>query len=461
MIEQSAAETYRVIAECDVLVMGGGSAGSAAAIAAARTGARTILLEQHGFLGGTSTAALVTPMMLNHLQAHPLNQGIYLEILQELLASGDAAVYKDGNAGWFNPEMLKIVLERKAIEAGVEIFYHVWLSEAYVKDHVLRGVVIETKSGRGLIHAACCVDASGDADLAFLAGAPVVIGRGAEHVNQPMALRFNLGAVDLIRARDYFAGLGEFDWTENPFDQNLPLWTTACTWDKPWPLTPLFQAAVAAGDLDPEDAAYFQIFTIPGRPGEVAFNCPRLDHLKNSLDHQQRTQVQIEGKQRIFRLWKFCQRYLPGFERAYIVQIAPMPGVRESRRIVGEYVLTEDDFFAARKFPDAVARNNYPIDIHSRDRHGGLHFMPAGEYHEIPLRSLIPLEIEALLVAGRCLSADFAAQGAVRIIPNCYAMGQAAGLAAALCAQEGLFPRHIHRHPDHIARICLPPAHFP
>ncbi|PIQ23083.1 FAD-dependent oxidoreductase [bacterium (Candidatus Blackallbacteria) CG17_big_fil_post_rev_8_21_14_2_50_48_46] len=431
------------LAECDVLVLGGGSAGAAAAIAAARSGARTILVEQNGFLGGTSTAALVTPMMANHLQEKPLNQGIYLEVLNTLLETGDAAVYKDGNAGWFNPEMLKLVLEQKAVEAGVRLFYHVYFSEAVVEDRVLKGVVVETKSGRGMIAAEVCIDASGDADLAFQAGVPMVVGRPEDHANQPMALRFNLGHVDLIKARDYFASLGEFDWTDNPHDPELPLWTTACTWDKSWPLSPVFQAAVAAGDLSEDDAAYFQIFTVPGRPGEVAFNCPRMDQLKNSLDFQQRSQVQVEGKQRILKLWRFCQHYLPGFEKSFIAQIAPMPGIRESRRIVGEYVLSSEDFFAARKFPDAIARNNYPIDIHSRDKSGGLHFMKAGDYHEIPFRCLLPLEIENLLVAGRCLSADFAAQGAVRIIPNCYAMGQAAGTAAALAVQQACSPREL------------------
>ncbi|MGV3523184.1 MAG: FAD-dependent oxidoreductase [Candidatus Sericytochromatia bacterium] len=431
------------LATCDVLVVGGGSAGSAAAIAAARAGARTLLIEQNGFLGGTSTAALVTPMMANHLQEQPLNQGLYLEVLERMLASGDAAMYKDGNAGWFNPEMLKLVLEQLAVDAGVELFYQVWLADAIVENGQLTGVVVESKQGRGIIRCGCAVDASGDGDLAFHAGVPMVRGREDSGANQPMALRFHLGAVDLLKARDYFASLGDFDWTENTIHPQIPLWTTACTWDKEWPLTPVFQAAVAAGDLSEDDAAYFQIFTVPGRPGEVSFNCPRMDQLTDSLDVRQRNQVQIEGKQRIHKLWRFCQRYLPGFEHSYIVQIAPMIGVRESRRMVGEYVLSSDDFFNARKFPDAIARNNYPIDIHSRDKNGGLHHMRAGDYHEIPYRCLVPLEIDGLLVAGRCLSADFAAQGAVRIIPNCYAMGQAAGVAAAMAVAQQQTPRQL------------------
>ncbi|MBF2053537.1 MAG: FAD-dependent oxidoreductase [Candidatus Sericytochromatia bacterium] len=430
-----------VLARCDVLVVGGGSAGAAAAIAAARSGARTLLVEQQGFLGGTSTGALVAPMMANHLQKQPLNQGIYLEVLEQLLATGDADIYKDGNAGWFNPEMLKITLESLAVEAGVDIWFHTWLADALVRDGVLRGAIVETKAGRGVIEASCCIDASGDADLAFRAGVPMVVGRADDGQNQPMALRFNLGHVDLQRAMQYFAELGEFEWTDSSRNPDIPLWTTACTWDKSWPLSPVFAQAVANGDLSEDDAAYFQIFTLPGRPGEVAFNCPRLDGITDALDPHERNKVQLQGKQRILKLWRFCRRYLPGFEHSYIAQIAPMIGVRESRRIVGEYVLTSDDFFAARKFEDAIARNNYPIDIHARDKKGGLHFMAQGDYHEIPFRCLVPLQVENLLVAGRCLSADFAAQGAVRIIPNCYAMGQAAGVAAALATQQALSPR--------------------
>lgn len=437
------AQTLPIIATCDVLVVGGGSAGSAAAIAAARCGARTILVESFGFLGGTSTAALVTPMMANHLQKQPLNQGIYLEVLAKLLTTGDAAIYQDGNAGWFNPEMLKIILEQTAIEAGVELFFHVCCSDVIVQKDTVQGLVAETSSGRGVIQAARIIDASGDGVVAHRAGVTMVCGREDTQQNQPMSLRFNLGNVNLQAAQDFFASLGPFEHTPNAIHPGIPLWTTACTWDKDWPLKPLFQQACQEGVLQEEDLTYFQIFTVPGRPGEVTFNCPRIDEATNANDFRQRNWVQLEGKRRILRILDFCRAYLKGFEAAYLVQIAPMIGVRESRRIVGEYVLTAEDFFEARKFADAIARNNYPIDIHAKDQNGGLFMMKAGDYHDIPYRCLIPLQIDNLLVAGRCLSADFSAQGAVRIIPNCYAMGQAAGAASALSLQAKCAPRNL------------------
>lgn len=438
------AQKLPIFAQCEVLVVGGGSAGCAAAIAASREGADTLLIEQFGFLGGTSTAAMVTPMMANHLKKEPLNQGIYLEVLHDLLATGDADIYKDGNAGWFNPEMLKMVLEHKALEAEVRLHFHTWFSKTLVQENVITGVIVENSSGRGVILAKQVIDTSGDAAVAFQAGVPMVQGREETHQNQPMSLRFNLGNVNLQQAQDYFTSLGEFDWTDSERNPHIPLWTTACTWDKDWPLKPLFEKAVEAGDLYEEDAVYFQMFTIPGRPGEVAFNCPRIDDATQAMRFQDRNRVQIEGKKRILRLSHFCKKYLPGFEQSYLSQIAPMIGIRESRRIVGEYVLTSEDFFEARKFEDAIARNNYPIDIHTTDDKGGLHFMKAGDYHDIPFRCLIPLKIDNLLVAGRCLSADFSAQGAVRIIPNCYAMGQAAGVAATQCIKKRCTPRTLN-----------------
>lgn len=429
-----------IIASCDVLVVGGGSAGCSAAIAAGRAGSHTLLIEQFGFLGGTSTGALVTPMMANHIQKKPLNQGIYLEVLEELLKTSDADVYKDGNAGWFNPEMLKIILENFVINSGVQILYHSWFSDVIIEDKHIKGIIIENKSGRSVILSKRIIDTTGDADVAFKAGVPIVSGRSSDAKNQPMSLRFNLANVDLKKAQTYFESLGEFDYTDS---NKVPLWTTAFTLDKSWPLKPVFEQAVREKVLKKEDLSYFQIFTIPGRPGEIAFNCPRIDNATNATDHNEISRVQIEGKKKILRYYHFCKKYLKGFENAYIAQIAPMVGVRESRRIIGEYVLSSKDFYSANKFEDAIARNNYPIDIHSNDGKGGLYFIKKGDYHDIPYRCLIPLEIENLLVAGRCLSADFEAQGAVRIIPNCYAMGQAAGLACHVSISKDCNPRKL------------------
>jgi len=400
----------------DVFVLGAGSAGCAAAIAAAREGASVLLVDRGGAPGGSSTGALVTPMMPNHIAGEPLTGGIYQEVLDRLARTGDAARFKDGNLGWFNPEMLKIVLEEMLVEAGVRILYHTVLEEF--------GTLL-TPRGKRVFAARVYVDASGDAELAHRAGVPTESGR--EGRNQPASLRFHLGHVDLRRALDYFRSIGDVEWTDR---DDVLLFTTACTPNRRWALTPLFEGAIAEGLLRPEDANYFQIFTVPGRPGEVAFNGPRMDGETDTLDPEALTRIQLEGKAKIKRLTEFCRRRLPGFEKAYIVTIAPMVGVRESRRIVGLYRLTREDVLAARKFPDGIARTNYPIDIHVPGKGMELHPLPPGEYYEIPYRVMVPANRDDMLVAGRCISADFEAQGAMRIIANCYALGEAAGTAA-------------------------------
>jgi hypothetical protein len=175
----------------------------------------------------------------------------------------------------------------------------------------------------------------------------------------------------------------------------------------------------------------------------MAFNCPRITHV-NGARAEDLTRCQILGRQRIRRIIGFCRRYMEGFADSYLAWTAPMVGVRETRRIVGEYVLTADDVLEARKFDDAVARNAYPIDIHNPSGEGTvLRHLPPGEYHEIPYRCLVPARVDNLLVAGRCISATFEAQGSIRIQANCRAFGEAAGVAAALCASRGLPPREL------------------
>ncbi|MGC8834488.1 MAG: FAD-dependent oxidoreductase, partial [Armatimonadota bacterium] len=194
---------------------------------------------------------------------------------------------------------------------------------------------------------------------------------------------------------------------------------------------------------EPGDLGYFQFFTMVGRPKEVNFNCPRLSGF-DPINAWDISRALTTGRRRIRRIAEFCRRYLPGFQNSYISTVAPMLGVRESRRIIGEYVLTEEDVMEARKFPDAVARNCYPIDIHNpRGRGTTIRRLPPGEYNEVPYRCLVPLQIDGLLVAGRCISATFAAQAAVRVQDNCRAFGQAAGTAAALAVRLGVQPRHI------------------
>ena len=430
-------------APIDVLVTGGGTAGSVAAIAAAREGARTLLVEDLGFLGGTQTAALVTPQMPNVLAGEPLNAGIDLEIHRRLSALGESGRWKDGNPGWFNPEMLKHVLDDLVFEAGAAVSFFTRFEDVIMEDGRVAGIVVLTKSGRRALPASRIIDATGDGDVAAKAGVPFDSGDSATKRNQPFSVRFHLGNVDLARFAEYLEALGPADILREAEGSKVPLIHAAMTWDGNWPLAPVFKRAIADGVLRESDGNYFQLFTMAGRPGELAFNCPRISEDIDGTSVDCLSAAMRTGRLAIRRYVEFCRRYLPGCETAYLAFSAPMVGVRETRRIHGEYCLTTEDVLSARKFADAVARSNYPVDVHRNpgEKGGGLHKIKAGDWYEVPYRCLVPLQVENFLVAGRCLSASFEAQGSVRVQSNCRAMGQAAGLAAALSLRQGVSPR--------------------
>lgn len=199
------------------------------------------------------------------------------------------------------------------------------------------------------------------------------------------------------------------------------------------------------------DGDYFQGFSVPGMPGVISFNCPRLAaEINDGADAWALSRAQVDGRVAIDRLVRFLRMYFEGCDQSFIVSYAPMVGVRETRRIVGEYVLTLEDILLCRAFEDAICRNHYPVDIHSpkgqklvHERSGELPYFKLEAYHEIPYRSLIPRGLSNVLVPGRCASATFEAQSAIRVQQNCHSMGEAAGLAAAWCAQEGLEVRQV------------------
>ena len=429
--------------EWDVIVVGGGTAGSVTGIASARLGARTLVVEALGFLGGTATGALVTPFMRNVAGGKELNRGLTDEIKARLRAQGDGAVDPDGNDNWFNPEGLKFVLEDLLLEAGGEVLYHTYFVGAVVKEGWIQAVEVHNKAGLSTLRAKVFVDATGDADLAVAAGAPFQAGDEDGH-HQAMSLRFLLGNVNLDDLSRFLTEIG--------LPQPCPSFMHfAMAWGSGSPLEPLFQKAVTEGVLQKRDGDYFQAFTVPGRPGELAFNCPRIDtKFDDGTNPWQLSAAQVDGRRAIRRLLNFCRRYLPGCEESYLVAVAPLVGVRESRRIVGDYVVTLDDILNCRMFPDSICRNHYPVDIHPVRGRGrrwddltGTPYSHPDAFHEIPYRALIPKRVNNLLVAGRCISATFEAQASIRIQPNCHTLGQAAGTAAAMAAQNGVGVRDV------------------
>ncbi len=441
---QLSSSSLPTLRDIDLLVVGGGTAGAIAGIAGGRAGLKTLVVEQFGFLGGSQSGALVTPMMPNQIEGEPLNGGIDMELNRRMNAMRESGVWKDGNRGWFNPEMLKHVLEQMCGEAGTELLYFTFVDDVIMEENAARGVTVVNKAGRSAILAKRIIDASGDADIAFRAGAPVEVGDPESGINQPFSVRFHLGNIDLNRFAEYLKSLGRHDVMEAAEGSDVPLIHTAMVWGKGWTLEPLFRKAVDEGVLQESDGHYFQVFSMAGRPGEMAFNCPRIRDEVDGTNPFHLTKAMVAGREMISRYLVFCRKYLPGFEQSYLVFSAPMVGVRESRRIRGEYYLSTEDYFGGRKFDDAILRNCYPLDIHRDSDHQlNMKRLAFGEFHEVPYRCLVPLTVENLLVAGRCFSGSFEAQSSVRIQSNCRAMGEAAAVASALSLKKNIPPRQL------------------
>lgn len=440
---KSIAKSIDVISETDVLIVGGGTAGAVAAISAAREKAKTLVVEQFGFLGGTQTGALVTPMMPNQVDQKPLNGGIDFEINSRMMRFGESGRWPDGNMGWFNPEMLKIVLEQMVTDAGGDILYYSMLEDAIMDGGEIRGVTVLNKRGKAALLAGRVIDATGDADVAFRAGVPFFSGDETTKANQPFSVRFSMGGIDLDSFIAFLQSLGRAEITFDPQGSNYPLVHTAMVWGRDFPLEPVFRKAVEDGVLLETDGNYFQAFSVAGRKGELFFNCPRISIEVDGTNPLHLSRAQVQGRKAILRYLDFARKYFPGCEHASITSLAPMVGVRESRRIDGEYLLTADDVLTGKKFDDAIGRSNYPIDVHRSDGKEGMklqHLQP-GEFYEIPYRSIVPRKVDNLLVAGRCLSATFEAQGSVRVQSNCRAMGEAAALASVMSMRKDIPPR--------------------
>ncbi|MBI2995602.1 MAG: FAD-dependent oxidoreductase [Candidatus Melainabacteria bacterium] len=428
---------YKDLPSCDVLVAGGGSAGVAAAVGALHaTPLQVVLIEKASFLGGMATGALVTPMMKNM----PMGKGLFLEVCNRLAKAGGGAIFEDGNPGWFNPEVYKIVLDEMCVESNVRLMFESQIISCDVLKDEIKNIYFFNKGGFFSISAKEFIDCTGDGDLIALSG--VSYKAGENNYRQAMSLRFMMAGVDLKTFANWLKENDKAGDSPVYFLNNGDiLLSGAHTFEKNWTLKPFFDEAFKNGDLKKEDAAYFQIFSVPDSQGLVAFNCPRItpeDKILDPLNNEDTSWLLVHGRQMIKRQSTFCKKYLPGFKDSYVCQIAPYIGVRESRRLVGQYVLTKEDVLSAKKFKDAIANSNWPIDIHPPVAETRLitplpQQPPNGDYYQIPLRSLLPKEneIKNLIVAGRCLSADFEAQSSARIQANCWAMGEAAGLLAA------------------------------
>jgi hypothetical protein len=423
-------------AVCDVLVVGSGPAGMGAALGAAWAGSDVIVAERFGFLGGNPTVALVNPLMSWHTQSEPVVDANALRLLPQdhgvgdplvagalsvfldnLLAAGGALAptLETGYTVPFDPEVYKAVAETTLDQAGAKILLHAFANGTWQEGGKPGGVVFESKSGPYVIQAKTIVDASGDGDIAAKAGARVEVGREADQRVQPVTLMFRIGEFD----REQFA-----QFVRDHPDQ----------WKGVHGLWKLSGEATEAGDLDmPREDILF--FATP-HPRELSVNSTRVTEILG-IDPFDLSRAEIEARRQMQQIMAFLKKYVPGFRDAYVIQSGTHIGVRETRRIVGEYTLTGQDVLNGRKFDDAIARASYPVDIHNPTGKGTvLRRLPPGEWYEIPLRCLIPRGIDNILVAGRCISGTHEAHSSYRVTPTAMATGQAAGVCAALAAQH-------------------------
>jgi FAD dependent oxidoreductase len=422
----------------DVIVVGGGVAGVSAAIASARTGADTLLIERYGALGGNLTIGLLEASMSFHdRQGKQLIGGIPDEIIQRLKAAGGTVGHVVDDVGYagtvtpYDPEELKMVCLDMTQEAGVRLLLHTWVVRAVRSGDRLTGVLIENKSGRQLVEAKVFVDCSGDADVAALAGVEFVKGREGDGLTQPMSILFKLGNVDVDGVLAYVESHPEDFKTS---DRALGRLRTSKSIHL-WGFGSILEKGYAEGAL-PFHRTEMHVQIDPER-GEAIINATRFAGDGTKANELTRAEIALRGQ--VKALVAHMKAACPGFERSYLMTTAMGAQVRETRRIVGEYTLTKEDVVEGTSFADTVVLSGFPADLHNPTG-TGMEFHIT-KTHQIPYRCLVPKIVDGLLVAGRCVSGTREALGAIRQTAPAMAMGQAAGTAAALSIFSQCAPR--------------------
>ena len=389
----------------DIAVVGGGPGGLSAAVAAGRSGAKVVLLEREGCLGGGATTMLVHPFMSHVARSSQAGQGmvvsagIFAEVVSRLEARGSA----DGSRRCiqFEDEAMKLVLDELVAEAGVKVIFHAAMFDSEVDSGEVTSARFAHNGGPLRVKGKVFVDGTGDSLLAEACGCECMFGNEAGQV-MPMTMNFMIGGVKK-------AGYGSVN---------------------------LRKLAAAGGDDDPPLINTNVSCVSSPREGYMHFNAIRTPG--NTLDPADLSRCEAEGRMRVANFVTWLRAKVPGFEECYLAKTANHVGIRESRRVVGDYLLTGDDFRRAAKFDDGIACCSYDIDIHKQSQgQTQIEHMGPGEYYQIPYRCLTAKGLRNLLVAGRGVSADVEAHSSLRIMPTVMCIGQAAGLAAVMSLPDG------------------------
>lgn len=399
-----------VLHHADVVVVGGGPGGIAAAVTAARQGAHTLLIEKGGCLGGMATLGEVHPFMPNHLKGEPLDGPVYLEwrerAHQYYYPPGEReAEAPENHQQFISKEAAMLAAEDLCLEAGVDLLYHHQLADVLTEEDGIDALVLLSKSGLTAARGRAYVDATGDGDLAALAGCAYEQG-GPTGFCQPLTTCFKLSHVDTARIPSREA------------------------------VNRLYDAARERGEIDclRENVLFFPWYD----DDVVHFNTTRVIH-KSATSGQELSEAEIIARRQIRQFVRFLRAEVPGFEKARLHSIAQTVGIRESRRVLGLAYVTKDDYVACRKFDDSIARVHYAVDIHNPDGTGTERIrLPEDEWYEIPFGSVVARDKNNLLIGGRPISVDHAVHSSMRVMPPACTVGQAAGLGAALCARESV-----------------------
>lgn len=423
--------------KCDVLVVGGGISGCMAAISAARCGLDVLLVERYGFLGGTLTANGTGPMMTFHAGEKQVVKGITGELIDRLCKKGKSVGHIFDTTCYtytvtpFDAEGMKSELEQMLLEAGGKVLFHSFVCGIKKEDSKIWGVMLVGKDGFKTVHAKVYIDASGDADLSRFAGLKTRLGRKEDGKCQPVTLNMKLYNVDIPRVRAYIKAHPEdFNRMDTRLVDQAPRLSVG-GFDQ------TFNQARKIGEISFERE--FLLFFETNNQGEVIVNTTRVSNI-NPLNPEDLTQAEILGRKQCEEVYQFLRKRVAGFEQAKIAFTGPAIGVRGSVQIEGQYTITDMDIVTCKEFEDTIAHGAYPIDIHPPEGADDAMFdvvkLKPGDYYHIPYRALIG-EMDNLITVGRCISATFEAQAAIRVSPIAGAIGHAGGAAAAVAVHQG------------------------
>ncbi len=431
---------------CDVVVVGGGPAGFCAAAAAARNGAETVLIEQYGCCGGMATSGLVGPFMTSYNKSGDtmIIRGMFEEVIERLIAQGGAIHPRECRSGDpvsgyhfrghdhcapFDPEVLKKVIDEMLAEAGVSVLYHTSFVEPLMEGDRMKGIVVFSKNGMEIVKAEVVIDCSGDADVAYRAGVPCESGDEVQGRVQPSTMFFRIGNVDWKKVEEEAQANRYRFGNENGPGRGLFHWK--------------IEEARENGDfhVDRLSVGIYQGV----RKDEWNVNISRIADI-DGTNTEDLSRAEVIGRQQVDEIYRFLKKYIPGCENAKLLSSASTIGIRESRHIQGEATLTAEDVLNGTVPEDAILLASNSIDVHGgAGGPAGTKYLTIenGEWYGVSFRSLVPLKVEQLLVAGRSLSATSEGAGAVRVMPPCMEMGHAAGVAAAAAVKAGCLVRDV------------------